>query len=112
MSTEGGSLRYDGLATDYEHAVINHAVQYADGNVHTNGMENFWSLLKRGIRGPYVSVEPFYLFRYLDEQCFRFNFRKDWDDSKRFDVVLSQVANRRLTYAELIGKDGKKQALC
>ena len=84
----------------------------ADGNMHTNGMENFWSLLKRGIRGTYVSVEPFYLFRYLDEQCFRFNFRKDWDDSKRFDVVLSQVANRRLTYAELIGKDGKQQAVC
>ena len=103
---------YDGLATDYEHAVINHAVQYADGNVHTNGMENFWSLLKRGIRGTYVSVEPFHLFRYLDEQCFRFNFRKDWDDSERFDLVLSQVANRRLTYAELTGKDGKKQAVC
>ena len=103
---------YDGLATDYEHSVVNHAVQYADGNVHTNGMENFWSLLKRGIRGTYVSVEPFHLFRYLDEQCFRFNFRKDWNDSERFDIVLSQVANRRLTYAELTGKDGKKQAAC
>ena len=102
---------YDGLATDYEHAVINHAVQYADGNVHTNGMENFWSLLKRGLRGTYVSVEPFHLFRYLDEQCFRFNFRKDWNDAERFDIVLSQVANKRLTYAELTGKDYKKQAV-
>ena len=66
---------------------------------------------KRGICGSYVSVEPFHLFRYLDEQCFRFNFRKDWNDAERFDIVLSQVANKRLTYAELIGKDGKKQAV-
>ena len=102
---------YDGLATDYEHAVINHAVQYADGNVHTNGMENFWFLLKRGLRGTDVSVEPFHLFRYLDEQCFRFNFRKDWNDAERFDIVLSPVANKRLTYAELTGKDYKKQAV-
>ncbi len=102
---------YDGLATDYEHAVINHAVKYADGNVHTNGMENFWSLLKRGLRGTYVSVEPFHLFRYLDEQCFRFNFRKDWNDAERFDIVLGRVANKKLTYAELTGADGKKQAV-
>ena len=95
---------YDGLATDYEHAVINHAVKYADGNVHTNGMENFWSLLKRGIKGTYVSVEAFHLYRYLDEQCFRFNFRKDWNDAERFDIVLGKVADKRLTYAQLTGK--------
>lgn len=95
---------YDGLATDYEHAVVNHAIQYADGTVHTNGMENFWLLLKRGIRGTYVSVEPFHLFRYLDEQCFRFNYRNDMDDADRFSFVLSQIAGKRLTYAQLTGK--------
>ena len=64
---------YDGLEADYQHAVINHAVEYVNGNVHTNTMENFWSLLKRGLHGTYVSVEPFHLFRYLDEQVFRYN---------------------------------------
>ena len=102
---------YDGLATDYEHAVINHAVQYADGNVHTNGMENFWSLLKRGLKGTYVSVEPFHLFRYLDEQAFRFNNRKNMSDSVRFDVAIRQIVNRRLTWVEVTGKVGKKQAI-
>jgi transposase-like protein len=61
-------LSYDGLAGDYAHQVIDHAAQYVDGRVHTNGLENFWSLLKRGISGTYVSVEPFHLFRYLDER--------------------------------------------
>src|SRR5437764_8365232 len=70
-------LSYEGLAGDYAHQVIDHAVQYVDGRIHTNGLENFWSLLKRGIAGTYVSVEPFHLFRYLDEQMFRFNNRKD-----------------------------------
>jgi len=69
-------LSYEGLAGDYAHQVVDHAVQYVDGHVHTNGLENFWSLLKRGISGTYVSVEPFHLFRYLDEQSFRFNNRK------------------------------------
>ena len=100
---------YNGLATDYEHSVINHAVEYANGNVHTNGIENFWSLLKRGIRGTYVSVEPFHLYRYLDEQCFRFNFRKDWNDVERFDIVLGNVSNKRLTYAQLTGKSEDRQ---
>jgi transposase-like protein len=67
---------YDGLAQDYAHKVVDHAECYVDGKVHTNGLENFWSLLKRGINGTYVSVEPFHLFRYLDEQMFRYNFRK------------------------------------
>ena len=100
---------YDGLAADYEHAVIHHAVEYANGNVHTNGMENFWSLLKRGIKGTYVSVEPFHLHRYLDEQCFRFNFRKDWNDAERFDIVLGKVSKKRLTYSELTSKGEARQ---
>ena len=66
---------YDGLAQEYAHKVIDHAEKYVDGQVHTNGLENFWSLLKRGISGTYVSVEPFHLFRYLDEQVFRYNNR-------------------------------------
>ena len=95
---------YEGLATDYAHQVIDHAVQYVDGRVHTNGLENFWSLLKRGISGTYVSVEPFHLFRYLDEQSFRFNNRKDLDDGQRFDLAIRQMLGKRLTYAELTGK--------
>jgi transposase-like protein len=97
---------YRGLETDYAHQVINHAVQYVDGRVHTNGMENFWSLLKRGIAGTYVAVEPFHLFRYLDEQMFRFNNRKEIDDKGRFDLVISQLLGKRLTFAELTGKVG------
>jgi ISXO2-like transposase domain len=85
--------------------VIDHAVAYVDGKVHTNGLENFWSLLKRGINGTYVSVEPFHLFRYLDEQSFRYNYRKDMDDSQRFHLALSQITGKRLTYEHLTGKD-------
>jgi len=99
-------VAYKGLETDYAHQVIDHAVQYVDGRVHTNSMENFWSLLKRGISGTYVSVEPFHLFRYLDEQMFRFNNRKDIDDAGRFDLVVSQLVGKRLTFAELTGKVG------
>jgi transposase-like protein len=97
-------LSYEGLASDYAHKVVDHAVEYVNGRVHTNGLENFWSLLKRGINGTYVSVEPFHLFRYLDEQTFRYNNRKDMSDSDRFSAVLSQVAGKRLTYAEVTGK--------
>src|SRR5438876_1193967 len=97
-------LSYSGLATDYAHKVVDHAVQYVDGRVHTNGLENFWSLLKRGISGTYVSVEPFHLFRYLDEQTFRYNNRKDLNDGQRFALAMTQVAGKRLTYAELTGK--------
>lgn len=100
---------YEGLAGEYAHEVIDHAVKYVDGRVHTNGLENFWSLLKRGIAGTYVSVEPFHLFRYLDEQMFRFNNRKDESgnvltDSDRFQLALSQIAGKRLTFAEVTGK--------
>src|SRR5258706_6314795 len=95
---------YYGLHTEYEHQVINHAEKYVDGRVHTNGIENFWSLLKRGISGTYVSVEPFHLFRYLDEQMFRYNNRKELDDAGRFDLVVSQIVGKRLTFAQLTGK--------
>jgi len=83
--------------------VINHAEAYAKGNVHTNGMENFWRQLKRGMRGTYVSVEPFHLFRYLDEQAFRFNTRKD-NDAGRFLRVAASVAGKRLEFKNLIGE--------
>ena len=97
-------LGYVGLDADYQHAVVNHAVEYVNGNVHTNTIENFWSLLKRGLHGTYVSVEPFHLFRYLDEQAFRYNNRREMNDRERFDVVASQVAGKRLTYSDLTGK--------
>jgi transposase-like protein len=94
---------YVGLDADYVHQFVNHAEKYVDGNIHTNGIENFWSLLKRGLKGTYVSVEPFHLFRYLDEQAFRYNERKG-DDGDRFAEILSRIAGRRLTYKELTGK--------
>ena len=95
---------YRGLAGEYNHEVIDHAVEYVRDAVHTNGIENFWSLLKRTIKGTYVSVEPFHLGRYLDEQTFRFNERDD-NDVGRFKSVLSSVSGRRLTYSQLIGND-------
>jgi transposase-like protein len=90
---------YDGLA-EYTHKVVDHAETYVDGNVHTNCLENFWSLLKRAIRGTYVSVEPFHLFRYLDEQSFRYNERKE-TDSERFQKVLNSISGKRLTWNTL-----------
>jgi transposase-like protein len=100
-------LSYDGL-TDYAHQVINHAEEYVRGNVHTNGMENFWSLLKRGLNGTYVSVEPFHLFRYVDEQAFRYNNRK-MNDSERFAKSVEGITGKRVSYAELIGKTGETE---
>lgn len=97
---------YDGLKEDFIHQVINHAEKYVDGQIHTNGLENFWSLLKRGINGTYVSVEPFHLFRYLDEQSFRYNNRLDMNDSDRFIAVMKQIVGKRLTYSQLTGKEG------
>jgi hypothetical protein len=94
---------YIGLKADYIHQVIDHAEKYVDGQIHTNGIENFWSLLKRGIKGTYVSVEPFHLFRYLDEQTFRFNSRKG-KDANRFIQTVKQIAGKRLTYEELTGR--------
>src|SRR5438094_851295 len=96
-------LSYEGLAGEYAHKVINHAVAYVDGAVHTNTMENFWSLLKRGINGTYVSVEPFHLFRYLDEQAFRYNER-ELTDSERFILVCGGIVGKRILYRELIGQ--------
>jgi transposase-like protein len=93
---------YSGLDADYEHATVDHAEQYVNGRVHTNGIENFWSLLKRGLHGTYVSVEPFHLFRYLDERAFTFNER-GLSDLGRFTMVLNAVAGRRLTWAQLTG---------
>lgn len=95
---------YDGLEQEYAHQVIDHAVAYVDGQVHTNGLENYWSLLKRCISGTYISVEPFHLFRYLDEQAFRYNNRKDMDDSARFSLAVSQIVGKRVMYKELTGK--------
>ena len=92
---------YDGLA-EYTHKVIDHAEAYVDGTVHTNRMENFWSLLKRTIKGTYVSCEPFHLFRYLDEQAFRYNERH-LSDRERFEKVLGAISGKRLTYARVKG---------
>jgi transposase-like protein len=94
---------YIGLDGDYTHEVVDHAVRYVDGTVHTNGIENFWSLLKRALKGTYVSVEPYHLFRYLDERAFSFNERKS-TDLGRFTLVLRMVTGKRVTYSELIGK--------
>src|SRR2546421_5505868 len=88
----------------YAHQVVDHACQYVDGRVHTNGLENFWSLLKRGVSGTYVSVEPFHLFRYLDEQAFRFNNRKA-TDADRFNMALLGIMGKRVTYRALTGKE-------
>jgi len=99
-----GHAAYTGLDDEYIHAVINHAVEYVRGNVHTNGIENFWSLLKRSIKGTYVSVEPFHLFRYLDEQSFRFNTRKA-TDADRFIRAALAITGKRLTFDELTGKE-------
>jgi len=95
---------YFGLQAEYVHSVINHAEAYVDGQIHTNGIENFWSLLKRGLGGTYVAVEPFHLFRYVDEQAFRYNNRLGMNDGDRFVAVMKQILGKRLTYQELIGK--------
>ncbi|HLW48683.1 MAG TPA: IS1595 family transposase [bacterium] len=95
---------YDKIGQDYIHKVIDHAESYAEGKVHTNGLENFWSLLKRSVKGTYVSVEPFHLFRYLDEQALRFNTRKI-KDAERFVRVLTSIVGKRLTYQHLIGAE-------
>lgn len=104
-------LSYQDLKPSYAHQVIDHAESYVDGQIHTNGLENFWSLLKRGIKGTYVSVEPFHLFRYLDEQVFRYNFRKLAHDGLRFEHVASHIIGKRLTYAEVTGKVGTTHCL-
>jgi hypothetical protein len=105
---------YQAIPKEFIHAFVNHMERYVDGQVHTNGMENFWSLLKRGLNGTYVAVEPFHLSRYLDEQVFRYNHREDalgnkTPDADRFSLAVSQITGKRLTYAELTGKVGETQ---
>ncbi len=100
---------FEGLDADYQHAVVDHAIEYVNGNVHTNNMEGFWSLLKRGLHGTYVSVEPFHLFRYIDEQAFRFNNRKAAGDWERCSELVSNILDKRVTYAQLNGKLGETQ---
>ena len=98
-------MSYQGLNNqDFAHQTIDHAEKYVDGQIHTNGLENFWSLLKRGLKGTYISVEPFHLFRYLDEQVFRYNNRTLLHDGERFHKVMSLIAGKRLTYEQLTGK--------
>ena len=105
---------YKGLNEQYAHEIIDHAQRYVDGRVHTNGLENFWSLLKRGLKGTYVAVEPFHLFRYLDEQVFRFNNRATKEnkvtDSDRFDMAVRNIIGKRITFAALTGKVGATEA--
>jgi transposase-like protein len=105
---------YKGLSEEYAHEIIDHAQTYVNGRVHTNGLENFWSLLKRGLKGTYVAVEPFHLFRYLDEQVFRFNNRATKEnkvtDSDRFDMAVRNIIGKRLTFAALTGKVGAAEA--
>ena len=103
------AVGYDnGLQSRFVHDFVNKTEAYVKGRVHVNGMENFWSLLKRSLRGTYVAVEPFHLSRYVDEQVFRYNHRKDGDrklnDSDRFAAVMAQVLGHRLTYSDLTGK--------
>ncbi len=97
-------LSYEGLSDAYTHSVIDHAIAYVDGKIHTNGLENFWSLLKRTIKGTYICPKPFHLARYLDEQSTRFNERKD-DDAGRFASTMKRAPGRRLTWRKLTAKD-------
>jgi len=99
---------YPFVTKPYYHEVINHAEGYVREHIHTNGIENFWALLKRGLGGTYIAVEPFHLSRYVDEQMFRYNNRSTpknpLDDADRFMLAVSQISGKRLTYAELTGK--------
>jgi transposase-like protein len=94
---------YEGL-DEFQHEVIDHAIAYVNGECHTNGCENFWALLKRSLGGTYVSVEPFHLFRYLDEQAFRYNHREALTDGQRFDLAVRGIVGKRLTWNQLTGK--------
>jgi len=101
---------YKDLNGEFIHQFVDHMAAYVEGRVHTNGMENFWSLLKRTLGGTYISVDPMHLSRYLDEQCFRYNFRK-LTDQERFLIVIAQVIGKRLTYAELTGKTAQAEPI-
>ena len=111
-----GFSGYDQLtAENFVHKTVNHIDEYVRGKVHTQGIENFWSLLKRGLKGTYVAVEPFNLDRYVDEQMFRYNNRATKDnpltDSDRFALALTQIGGKRLTYKEVTGKTGGEAIL-
>jgi transposase-like protein len=105
---------YQRLNQKYVHEFVNHAETYVRGRVHTNGLENFWSLLKRNLAGTYVCVEPFHMDAYLDEQVFRYNNRgtkeEPKNDADRFDLVLRNLVGKRITYKELTGKEGETEA--
>jgi transposase-like protein len=104
ITDEHANYPFIAAKNQYVHEIINHIEGYVRDHVHTNGMENFWSCLKRGLNGTYISVEPYHLDRYVDEQVFRFNLRKGHTDAARFKAVLKDVVGRRLTYAELTGR--------
>lgn len=91
---------YIGMDADYVHKVVDHAICYAKDNVHTNGLENFWCLFKRAIKGTYISVAPFHLFRYLDEQAYRFN-KRNGTDADRFQLAVASLTGKKLAYANL-----------
>jgi transposase-like protein len=105
------AVAYENLRHKYVHETVNHLETYVNGRVHTNGLENFWSLLKRTLSGTYVAVEPFHLSAYVDEQVFRFNNRnthaKPMDDAARFDLAVRNIVGKRITYKELTGKEGE-----
>jgi transposase-like protein len=92
---------YGVLDTPYNREVITHAMEYVNGHIHTQGIENFWSLLKRSLKGTYISVEPFHLDAYVKEQVFRYNNRKDSDDFTRFATCIMGIQGKRLTYTAL-----------
>jgi len=108
-----GWAGYDGLdkVKNFTHRTVNHMNEYVNGRVHTQGIENFWSLLKRGLTGTYVAVEPFHMDAYIDEQAFRFNNRIKTTDAMRFNKLVTQTVGKRLTYAELTGKEDALQAI-
>jgi transposase-like protein len=110
--TDASQSYYKLAEKDFVHDTVNHLNEYVRGQVHTNGIENFWSLLKRGLKGTYVAVEPFHLDRYVTEQVFRFNNRATKDnpltDSNRFALAASQILGKRLTFAELTGKTNQE----
>ena len=100
---------YDSLAArQFVHETVNHVQEYVRGQIHTQGIENFWAMLKRGLKGTYIAVEPFHLDRYIGEQVFRYNNRATKDnpltDADRFAFAVTQIVGKRLTYAELTGK--------
>ncbi len=99
------AVGYDLLRRRYIHDTVNHAETYVNGQVHTNSLENFWSLMKRNLSGTYIAVEPYHLDRYLDEQLFRFNNRINTNDEQRFRKVVQQLVGRRLTWETLTGKE-------